>query len=58
MSNRKQLRRYKGYGSPGWFAGNGQQRSFSNGKLLLTLVLVTGAIALLIWGLSEAKGAF
>ena len=53
----RRSRRYKGYGSPGWFNGGGAQLRFSNRRLFLTLALVVGLVALMIWGLNHAKGA-
>lgn len=57
MRRNKRYFRRKGYHAPGLFAGRSPQRQFSNRRLFLTLTLVAGGIALMIWGLTYAKGA-
>ena len=53
----RRYHRYKGYHRPGLFSGGSRQIRFSNRRFLLTLIVIAGGVALMIWGLSYAKGA-
>ena len=57
MRRNNRSSRYKGYHAPGLFSGGSRQRRFSNRRLFLTLAVVAGGVALMIWGLTYAKGA-
>ena len=53
----RRYHRYKGYHRWSLFSGGSRQTRFSNRRFFLALIVIAGSVALMVWGLSYAKGA-